>query len=514
MKSLELFMNFSTTNDKIQLKLLSTKEKTFLNKKRKKSKEINDNDFDTDENYIPNMENLLSNKNSFENNNSSKAERLPTFLKIQNELTNVSTLNHIESQEPKSNINKITFLQQDIKLFSNENILEEKEEEINDLQNDENIIDEEKFEEKNIEIIEKKPQNYLNKRKKNDLRCLALDLLNTNGEFQIKFSKTRDSAYILKIKEVDIKDDYYAQVDYANHHRKFSKLKSTAPNNKFWTQRYYYFLKFDNGIIMDNESWYSVTPEEIAKYTAKLIKGKSVIDGFCGCGGNVIQFSKYCSKVYAIDLFKDKLDICKNNCKVYNCQNNIEFIHSDFLQMKNKIKADYIFLSPPWGGTEYKNSEIYSIKKFMHPDITEIVRVSMNVADNILFFLPRNLDLDELFDICANAKNEIKQNSGKNIFFDVQIIKSNGRIKSLLIIFGHHIKDYFNEQKLEKFLIKQKYENINENYINKIFDKIKKIGCYLFFREEYIFRTTNLKNINKPDIVDLYKYIKNISEDN
>ena len=107
--------------------------------------------------------------------------------------------------------------------------------------------------------------------------------------------------------------------------------------------------------------------------------------------------------------------------------------------------------------------------------------------------------------------NKIRE---KNIFFDVQIIKSNGRIKSLLIIFGHHIKDYFNEQKLEKFLIKQKYENINENYINKIFEKIKKIGCYLFFREEYIFRTTNLKNINKPDIVDLYKYIKNISEDN
>ncbi len=150
----------------------------------------------------------------------------------------------------------------------------------------------------------------------------------------------------------------------------------------------------------------------------------------------------------------------------------------------------------------------------MHPDITEIVRVSLNVADNILFFLPRNLDLDELFDICSTVKNEIKEGSGKNIFFDIRIIKSNGRIKSPLIIFGHHIKDYFNEQKLEKFLIKQKYENINEIYINKIFDKIKKIGCYLFFREEYIFRTTNLKNIKKPDIVDLYKYIKNISEDN
>ena len=29
---------------------------------------------------------------------------------------------------------------------------------------------------------------------------------------------------------------------------------------------------------MDEESWYSVTPEEIAKYTAELIKGKTIID--------------------------------------------------------------------------------------------------------------------------------------------------------------------------------------------------------------------------------------------
>jgi 16S rRNA G966 N2-methylase RsmD len=263
--------------------------------------------------------------------------------------------------------------------------------------------------------------------------------------------------------------------------------------------------------MMDNESWYSVTPEEIAKYTAKLIKGKTIIDGFCGCGGNVIQFSKYCSKVFAIDISKKKLDLCRNNCKVYNCKDNIEFIHSDFLEMKNKIKADYIFLSPPWGGTEYKGSEIYSIKKNMYPDITEIVRVSMNVADNILFFLPRNLDLDELFDICAKVKNEIKENSGKNIFFDIQIIKSNNRIKSLLIIFGHHIKDYFNKQKLEKFLNTQNYKNINENGINYLYDEIKKIGCYLFFKEEYNFRT---KNINKNNIVDLCEYIKNFSKKN
>ena len=494
---------------------LFKKEKTFLNKKRSLQKEPLKQD-DTNETNFENIENLLVNNKSFKNPNDTKAKLLSRFPKSQNELTNASTLNQKETDIPKipsiteiinNSINTYDSLissQSEVKLYSNENILEEKDDNISSLEA-EKIINIEKMEENSVKNIKS------NNKEKDGLCCLALDLLKEHGEFQIKFSKTCDSAYILKIKEIEIKDNYFEQMEYAKRHGKYSNLKYTAPNNKFWLQRYYYFSKFDKGIMMDNESWYSVTPEEIAKYTAKLIKGKSIIDGFCGCGGNVIQFSKYCSKVYSIDISQKKLDICRNNCKVYNCKDNIKFIHSDFLKMKNKIKADYIFLSPPWGGTEYKSSEIYSIKKYMYPDITEIVRVSMNVADNILFFLPRNLDLDELFDICAKVKNEIKENSGKNIFFDIQIIKSNNRIKSLLIIFGHHIKDYFNKHKLEKFLNTQNYKNINGNGINKLYDEIKKVGFYLFFRKENNFRTKNINNLN---IVDLYEYIKKFSENN
>lgn len=514
MENKELLTNMN--NEQVFKDFLFNKAKAFLNKKRNLNKEpIKPEDFD--EKFFENFENLLTNTKSFKNLNYSKVEQLSIFPKSQNDLTNATTLNKKETDIPKESstseiVNKsinntydsLMSSQPEEKLFSNENILEEKDDNITS-QEAEKIIKLEEIEENSTKNIKS------NNKEKDNLCCLALDLLNKYGEFQIKFSKTCDSKYILKIKEVEIKDNYFEQMEYAKHYGKYSNLKYTAPNNKFWLQRYYYFSKFDKGIMMDNESWYSVTPEEIAKYTAKLIKGKSIIDGFCGCGGNVIQFSKYCSKVYAIDISKKKLDLCRNNCKVYNCKDNIEFIHSDFLEMKNKIKADYIFLSPPWGGTEYKSSEIYSIKKYMHPDITQIVRVSMNVADNILFFLPRNLDLDELFDICSKVKNEIKENSGKNIFFDIQIIKSNNRIKSLLIIFGHHIKDYFNKQKLEKFLKTQYYKNINENNINKLFDEIKKIGCYLFFKEEYNFRTKN-KNIN--NIVDLYEYIKDFSNNN
>ena len=147
----------------------------------------------------------------------------------------------------------------------------------------------------------------------------------------------------------------------------------------------------------------SVTPVIIAEYTAKISKGYSVIDGFCGSGGNVIQFSKYSPKVYAIDIDEKKLDICKNNCKVYNCSDNISFIHCDFLKINNypdeKVFADYIFLSPPWGGIQYKNSEVYSIKNLMTPSIYDIIKMCLKISKYIMFYVPRTLLLEELFNI-------------------------------------------------------------------------------------------------------------------
>ena len=382
-----------------------------------------------------------------------------------------------------------------------------------ELKEEKNLLvknDDKKLNNKNIKLIsehnndsrkiseDKIPKKHFEE----NLCCQALELLNKKGKFQIKISN--DNFYILKIKEKEIKDHYFDNIDYAKKHGKNSALKNTAPNYKFWLQRFYYFSKFDQGILMDKESWYSVTPEDMAKYIAKLVKGKSIIDGFCGCGGNVIQFSRYCSKVYAIDISKEKLNMCKNNCKVYKCKDNIEFIESDFLKMKNKIKADYIFLSPPWGGTEYKESRVYSIKKYMYPDITEIVRVSLNVADNILFFLPRSLDLDELFGICSDVKNEIKEKSGKQLFFDIQILKSNDRIKSLLIIFGQNVNEVFRKRNLESFL-KKYYKNIKEKDIDTLFSIIKSIDCFKFFKEENEYRITNLKGDGLIYLVDYMK---------
>ena len=48
-------------------------------------------------------------------------------------------------------------------------------------------------------------------------------------------------------------------------------------------------MKVKNWIFKNFLGWWSVTPEELAIYTASFCTDKIIVDGFCGSGGNVIQ---------------------------------------------------------------------------------------------------------------------------------------------------------------------------------------------------------------------------------
>lgn len=105
----------------------------------------------------------------------------------------------------------------------------------------------------------------------------------------------------------------------------------------FYDRRYYLFSKFDKGIKIDEESWSSVTPEEIAKHIARRCtnvfgeKGGTIIDGFSGVGGNSIQLAKKVKKVYAVDIDDLKLHNLEHNAQIYNCQDSVQTVHKDFL---------------------------------------------------------------------------------------------------------------------------------------------------------------------------------------
>lgn len=69
---------------------------------------------------------------------------------------------------------------------------------------------------------------------------------------------------------------------------------------KFHKHRYYLFSKYDRGIKIDEESWYSITPENVSKHVANKVtsifgEGRTnAMDGFSGVGGNLIQLARKC----------------------------------------------------------------------------------------------------------------------------------------------------------------------------------------------------------------------------
>lgn len=112
-----------------------------------------------------------------------------------------------------------------------------------------------------------------------------------------------------------------------------------------------------------------------------------IIDAFCGCGGNAIQFALHNIKVIAIDLDPVKLHCAKHNAEIYKVQDKVEFIQGDFFQLApglkvrtqrkrnvqdyckdkklrlfNFLQADGVFLSPPWGGPSYLRSDVFDLE--------------------------------------------------------------------------------------------------------------------------------------------------------
>ena len=209
---------------------------------------------------------------------------------------------------------------------------------------------------------------------------------------------------------------------------------STLPPSyvKYWAQRYRLFSKYNEGIILDVEGWYSVTPELIAahiaariwnsilsspipsvpkkrrrkEHVAHLTSEKApgmVLDAFCGPGGNAIQFALAAPPggiVFAVDIDPNKIHMAKHNASIYGAQHRIEFIIGDSLRVTSRFRVDAIYLAPPWGGPNYIQSETYQLSSL--PEGGEVIyRTFADISPNIAITLPKNSDQSQLIPLAA-----------------------------------------------------------------------------------------------------------------
>jgi trimethylguanosine synthase len=224
----------------------------------------------------------------------------------------------------------------------------------------------------------------------------------------------------------------------------------TQVEDKYWAQRRRLFSRFDDGIQLDKEGWFSVTPEAIANHISKRVVdetpserssgGMIVLDAFCGCGGNAIAFARRpeVSLVVCVDTDLSKLEMAAKNASVYNIDSEkLLFVHDNAIrvlsmysngekssqQASSKSNAeeptmlngyscngplpkrlDCIFLSPPWGGTEYLKvgKRHFSVRTHISVqgvddssatiDGEELLTMAQRAVQQVVYFLPRNLN--------------------------------------------------------------------------------------------------------------------------
>lgn len=61
-------------------------------------------------------------------------------------------------------------------------------------------------------------------------------------------------------------------------------------------RRYFSLYSVPPGCLLDEEGWYSVTPELVANQIAERCRCDTILDAFCGVGGNSIAFAKTCER--------------------------------------------------------------------------------------------------------------------------------------------------------------------------------------------------------------------------
>ncbi|KAJ3112852.1 Trimethylguanosine synthase [Phlyctochytrium bullatum] len=123
-------------------------------------------------------------------------------------------------------------------------------------------------------------QSEIFKAAKEQLPLISKDVLSVHSKHESTPDVTSD----------DVEDEFQEPNEVNEERGSSSSLvifkSDEVPKSlkKYWHQRFSLFKKFNSGIRMDAEGWYSVTPEKIAAHIAGRMACKVIVDAFCGVG--------------------------------------------------------------------------------------------------------------------------------------------------------------------------------------------------------------------------------------
>ncbi|CDZ98873.1 Methylase [Phaffia rhodozyma] len=268
---------------------------------------------------------------------------------------------------------------------------------------------------------------------------------------------------------------------------RYTKEKKVPKDlKKYYAQRTRLFALYNElPLLMDHEGWYSVTPERIAIQIAERLRCGTVLDAFCGVGGNSIAFAQTCERVIALDTSPLRLSLARHNALHYGVADRIEFILCDFVTFARSLSSsssssnpssskskplngiDVVFLSPPWGGIEYlsmtgsgpvppgckptidqpspteveaeitlkeatevvgegdRDPPIYPLSALKPLHGRELFELARGITQDVAYYLPKNTSLEELSALADPAES-----------IEIEEEWMGGKLKALTVLYG------------------------------------------------------------------------------
>jgi len=171
------------------------------------------------------------------------------------------------------------------------------------------------------------------------------------------------------------------------------------------------------------------------------------------------------NSVIALDSSPTRLALARHNAQIYGVADRIEFILTDYISFaasylsssSGKRKIDVVFLSPPWGGPEYlSNNDANGVgldatveekgepenstdELTTHPEYSlasiqpihgaDLFALSRRITPNIAYFLPRNMNMDEISALVGQEGNLVQDGVKGTQMMEAQ--KTNGEYEMI-----------------------------------------------------------------------------------
>lgn len=154
----------------------------------------------------------------------------------------------------------------------------------------------------------------------------------------------------------------------------------------------------NNSFLLDIESWYSITPADLADNISKSIRNMhggpvDILDLFSGVGGNTFSFLKYGNYVDSVEFDYRKIKCLRSNIRECGGSEKHRIFYSDVyapsLLHTLKEKYDVIMASPPWGGLCYKKESGFDL--FVKCRVLELESIYRKRAPVRIYMIPRQI---------------------------------------------------------------------------------------------------------------------------